>query len=79
MRNDFAVGAVGKKIEINNLAQRPRLSPREAMNLAAWLVATAGPLMPGDAAASLGEFHKMLGDAAEGTELEDAARAALED
>jgi hypothetical protein len=78
MQNRFSVGAVGKTIEIANLAPRPQLRPREALELAAWLVATAAPLLPGSAAAVLGEFHKMIGDAAEGTELEAAANEALE-
>lgn len=76
--NQFAVGAVGKKIQISNLAPQPILTPKEALELAAWLVATAAPLMPGDAAAVLGKFHKLVGDAAEGTDLEAAAREALE-
>lgn len=76
--NQFGVGAVGKKVHISNLAERPRLTPKEALELAAWLVATAAPLMPGDAATVLGQFHKLVGDAAEGTDLEEAARAALE-
>lgn len=79
MQNRFNVGAVGRKVEINNLAPRPSLTPREALELAAWLVASASPLLPGDAAATLGQFHKLLGDAAEGTDLEEAARGALED
>jgi hypothetical protein len=79
MQNRFSVGAVGRKIEINNLAPRPSLSAREALELAAWLVACASPLLPGDAAATLGQFHKLLGDAAEGTDLEEAARGALEE
>lgn len=69
---------MGKKIEINNLAPRPQLTPREALELAAWLVTAAAPLFPGDAAAVLGQFHKLVGDAAEGTELEHAALAAIE-
>lgn len=77
--NQFGVGAVGKKVHINNLAPQPRLTPKDAIELAAWLVATAAPLMPGDASAVLGQFHKQVADAAEGTELEDAARAALEE
>jgi len=78
MRNRYEVGAVGKRIAIHNLPPRPELSPRESLELAAWLVATAAPLVPGDAAAVLGQFHKLLGDASEGTDLEEAARAALE-
>ena len=78
MRNRFEVGAVGKRVEIHNLPPRPELSPRDALELAAWLLATAAPLMPGDASAVLGQFHKLVGDAAEDTDLEEAARAALE-
>jgi hypothetical protein len=77
--NQFAVGAVGKKITINNLAPRPQLAPKEALGLAAWLVATAVPLLPGDPGAELGKFHKMLADAAEGTDLEIAALEQLEE
>jgi hypothetical protein len=77
--NKFAVGAVGKKIAIHNLAPQPQLTPKDAIELAAWLVATAAPLMPGTAAETLGMFHKLVGDAGEGTELEGAARAALEE
>lgn len=78
--NQFGVGAVGKKVEINNLAPRPRLSPKEALNLAAWLVAAAAPLLPGDAGAVLGQFHKMVADAADhDSELGTAALEALED
>lgn len=77
--NQFAVGAVGKKVMINNLPPRPRLTAKEALELAAWLVATAAPLMPGTATAVLEQFHKLVGDAAEGTDLEGAARAALEE
>jgi len=78
MKNRFEVGAAGKRVAIHNLPPRPELTPREAFELAAWLVASASPLMPGDSAEVLGQFHKMLGDAAEGTDLEEAARAALE-
>ena len=77
--NQFAVGAVGKKVSINNLAPQPRLTPKEACELAAWLLATAAPLMPGSASSVLEHFHKLVGDAAEGTDLEEAARAALEE
>lgn len=79
MQNRFAVGAVGKKVEINNLAPRPQLTAREALELAAWLVASASPLLPGDATSALQLFHRLLGDAAEGSDMEDAAAAALEE
>jgi hypothetical protein len=75
--NQFSVGAVGKKIQILNLAQRPSLTPKEALNLAAWLVATAAPLVPGSASDVLTQFHKLLGDASEGTDLEEAAGDAV--
>jgi hypothetical protein len=75
--NPFNVGAVGKKVQINNLAPRPSLTPKEALTLAAWLVATAAPLMPGTASEVLTQFHKLLGDASEGTDLEDAAAQAI--
>ncbi len=77
--NKYAVGAVGKKVQINNIAPRPTLTPKEALELAAWLVAVAAPLMPGSAAATLDSFHKQVADAAEGTDLEEAARAQLEE
>lgn len=77
--NQFNVGAVGRKVQINNLPPRPSLTPKEALELAAWLVAAAAPLMPGDAASVLTSFHKLIGDASEGTDLEAAAhKAALE-
>jgi len=80
VRNKFGVGAVGKKIEIHNLAPQPELTPRDALELAAWLVATAAPIIQADTAAVLGQFHKLLGDAAgDGTDLEAAAHAALEE
>lgn len=77
--NQFGVGAVGKKVHITNLSTRPVLTAKEALELAAWLVATAAPLMPGSAKAALDQFHKLVGDAAEGTDLEEAAHAALEE
>jgi len=73
--NQFGVGASGKKVYINNLSPQPRLSAREALNLAAWLAATALPLMPGDAAAELGKFVKLLGDTARENDSEDLAEA----
>jgi len=42
--NQFGVGASGKVVQISNIAPQPRLAPREALNLAAWLAATALPL-----------------------------------
>lgn len=77
--NQFGVGAVGKKIQINNLAARPSLTPKEALHLAAWLLAAAAPLMPGTAAETLNQFHKLVGDAGEGTDLEEAAHGAIEE
>lgn len=73
MINRFDVGAVGKKITIANLAPRPELTPREALELAAWLVAAAAPLMHGEPSAVLGEFHKMIAAAGD----DDTAAAAL--
>jgi hypothetical protein len=75
--NPFSVGAVGKKVQINNLAPKPNLTPKEALVLAAWLVATAAPLIAGSASDVLAQFHKLLGDASEGTDLEDAANHAI--
>jgi hypothetical protein len=76
--NQFGVGAVGKKIGISNMAPRPSLTPREALELAAWLVATALPLMPGTVGAELVRWHRMLADAGEGTDIEGAALEAIE-
>ena len=56
MRNRFAVGQVGKKIEINNLAPRPELAPDEALELAAYLVAVAVPMQGGDAGVAFDRF-----------------------
>ncbi len=75
--NPFNVGAVGKKVHILNLAPQPSLTPKEALTLAAWLVATAAPLLPGTATEVLTQFHKLLGDASEETDLEDAATQAI--
>jgi hypothetical protein len=77
--NQFGVGAVGKKVHIANIAQSPRLDAKSALELAAWLVATAAPLMPGDATTVLNQFHRLVGDAAEGTDLEAAAQKAIEE
>ncbi len=80
--NQFGVGASGKRVRISNLAREPSLQPREALNLAAWLVATAVPLMPGDSAAELGKFVKQLLDVARENDDEDlagAVEAELED
>ncbi len=75
--NQFAVGANGKKISINNLAPQPRLTPKEALELSAWLAATALPLMPGDAGAELGKFVKRVGEIA-GESGEDELSAAVD-
>lgn len=80
MINRYNVGAVGKRITIANLAPQPELTPREALELAAWLVATAAPLMHGEPAAVLGQFHKMIGDAAgDGEPIAVAALEAIEE
>lgn len=75
MRNEFHVGAVGKKVRIANMAPDPKLSPQEALELAAYLVATAIPLLPGDADTELQGFFGMLGDASESDDLSKAIRA----
>lgn len=77
--NRFGVGAVGRKIQITNLQPMPSLTAKEALELAAWLVAAAAPLTPGSASDALNSFHKLLADAAEGTDLEAAALEAVED
>ena len=77
--NQFGVGAVGKKIQISNIAPRPTMTPKEALELAAWLVATAVPLRPGEASAELGAFIRLVVDAADdGSPLAIAAAAELE-
>lgn len=77
--NQFGVGAVGKKVQISNLAPRPTLTPKEAIELAAWLVATAVPLRAGDATAELGAFLRMVeGASDDDSELAAAVRAELE-
>lgn len=76
--NQFGVGAVGKKIQITNLAPRPTLTAREALELAAWLVATAAPLAPGNAAEVLARWHRQLAEIGEGSDLETAANEAAE-
>lgn len=79
MRNQFAVGAVGKRIEINNLAPRPSLTVPEALELAAYLAAAALELKPGDDAENVGNFLKMIMEAAGGEgELSEALRSELE-
>ncbi len=79
MINRYQVGAVGKRITIGNIAREPELTPREALELAAWLVATAAPLMHGEPSAVLGQFHKMVGDAGEGDGIAAAALEAIEE
>lgn len=79
MINKFSVGSVGKKIEINNLAPRPSLTAAEAFELAAYLVATAAPIMPGSATEVLGKFLKLVATIAEDTDLGRVAAAELEE
>lgn len=77
--NQFGVGATGKKVSISNISPRPTMSPKDALELAAWLVATAIPLRPGEAAAELGAFLRLVQDAAdEDSPLEAAVRDELE-
>jgi len=73
MINRYRVGAVGKRVTIGNLAPEPELTPREALELAAWLVAASAPLMHGEPAAVLGQFLKMIADAGEGEGIAEAA------
>jgi len=72
MKNRFHVGAVGRRVSISNISSNPHMTPAEALELAAWLVATACPLAPGGVAQAFGAFHKMVADASEG-ELEGLA------
>ncbi len=72
MRNRYGVGAVGRKIHISDL--NLECSPEEALELAAWIVASAAPLTK----EGLERFLKLVGDAAEGTDLGKAALAALD-
>lgn len=78
MRNKYHVGAVGKRVAIQNISREPELTPAEALELAAWLAATAIPLRAGDVQAELGAFLRMLGDAGS-AELAAAVEAELED
>ncbi|HKZ73179.1 MAG TPA: hypothetical protein VJ011_03895 [Steroidobacteraceae bacterium] len=72
MRNKHGVGAAGRHIHI---ASPPsKMAPAEALELAAWLVAAAAPLTR----AGLDDFHRLLAEAGEGTELGKAALEALE-
>lgn len=79
MINRYDVGAVGKRVAIANLAPRPELTPREALELAAWLVATAAPLMHGEPSEVLGQFHKMIAAAGDGEGIAAAALEAIEE
>lgn len=77
--NQFGVGATGKKIQINNIAPRPTLTPKEALELAAWLVATAIPLRQGEPVSELGAFLRLVEQAADDdSPLAAAVRAELE-
>lgn len=73
MRNRYGVGAVGRNIHVSQLELK--MSPDEALELGAWLVAAAAPMTR----AGLDGFLKLLAEAGEGTELGKAALAALED
>ncbi len=75
MINRYKVGAVGKRVSIANLAPQPELTPREALELAAWLTATAAPLMHGDPAAVLGQLLKMVAEVGD----DDVREAALKE
>lgn len=81
MTNQFAVGAVGKRVTIGNLAPQPSLTSREALKLAAWLVTAATPLESGSAGDVLNRLHGMIADAAaegDNEELETVAREQIE-
>lgn len=78
MRNTFHVGATGKKVAIRNISREPELTPAEALELGAWLVATAIPLQAGDAATNLQKFLQKLEDVAGDGDLGEAVRAELE-
>jgi hypothetical protein len=79
MRNKFHVGAVGKRVQIQNIGREPELTAAEALELGAYLVATAIPLRGGDAVAELGGFLRLLEAAAEDSPLAEAVRAELEE
>lgn len=80
MRNQFAVGAVGRKIAINNIAPRPELTAEQALELSAWLAASAMALRPTmGATAQLTSFLKMIVDASDDAELSDAVDRELEE
>lgn len=76
--NQFSVGAVGRKIQIGNLAPKPTLTAREALNLAAHLAAAALPLQGGDDAENVGKFLKQIAELSEG-DLAEALEKELED
>jgi hypothetical protein len=78
MRNKFHVGAVGKRVTIENISREPELTPSEALELAAWLVATAVPLQPGDVGENLRAFLRIVADVSE-RELGQAVQAELEE
>ena len=85
LRNDYGVSPKGRSVQISGLSMHapdvaaPVMTPQEAIELAAWLVATAVPMHRKDTAGALDEFHAALAEVAEGTELGTAAVAALED
>lgn len=60
MINRYKVGSVGRRITIGNLAPEPELSSREALELAAWLVATAAPLVKVEPDEVLRQFMGMV-------------------
>lgn len=78
MRNQFAVGAVGKRIEINNIQPRPALTVPEALELAAYLAAAALELKPGDDAKNVADFLTLIIEAGGGEgDVAEAIRGEL--
>ena len=78
MRNQFHVGSTGKRISVLNLPREPELTPDQALELAAWLVATAVPLRSGAAGDELNRFLKLLIETSGETELSAAVEKELE-
>jgi hypothetical protein len=74
MRNKYQVGAVGKRVEIGNISSRPELTPNEALELAAYLVAVALPMMSGETDELLHQFMGKVADASDDPEVSKAVQ-----
>lgn len=81
LRNDFGVAPRGRRVQVAAATVEGvpmDMTPHEALELAAWLVAIAAPMHQGTVTDALNAFHSALAEAAEGTDLEGAALGALE-